>query len=183
MSRRRLVALVSAFVLLGVLFAAVAVVVSVTRTDYGREQIRRLLVDRVGAAMRGRGTIYIGRIGGGFLTGVTIDSVAIRDAEDSLFVAVGRVEVRYDPRDILDKRLLFRHLRVERPVVHFRRHADGVWNFRRIFPSGPPKPKSAQRGFGDFIVIDSAELVDAHVAVTQPWSPPTRSPARGATAR
>jgi translocation and assembly module TamB len=171
MSRRRLVALVSAFVLLGVLFAAVAVVVSVTRTDYGREQIRRLLVDRVGAAMRGRGTIYIGRIGGGFLTGVTIDSVAIRDAEDSLFVAVGRVEVRYDPRDILDKRLLFRHLRVERPVVHFRRHADGVWNFRRIFPSGPPKPKSAQRGFGDFIVIDSAELVDAHVAVTQPWSP------------
>ena len=171
MSRRRLVALASALVIGGVLFLVVAAVLSVTQTDYGREQIRRLLVDRIAAGIGDRGSIHVGRIGGSVFTGVTVDSVEIRDDEDSLFVATGRVTVRFDPRDIVDKRLLFGYARIERPVVHFRRHADGVWNFRRIFPSGPKTPRSAQRKFGDFIVVDSAELVDARVSVTQPWSP------------
>src|SRR5919199_5056077 len=172
MSRRRLVAIISASVILGIAFVVAAVVVSVTQTGFGRERVRQYLIGKVAASMRGRGSMYIGAIHGGFLNGVVVDSIAIRDAEDSLFLSTGPVRVTYDPRDLIDKRLLISHLRVERPTVNLRRHADGVWNFKRIFPPGGPKARRTERAFGDYIVIDSAEVVDANIIVTQAWRPP-----------
>ncbi|HJR64499.1 MAG TPA: translocation/assembly module TamB domain-containing protein [Gemmatimonadaceae bacterium] len=170
MSRRRLVAIASASVMLGIVLLVVGVLVSVTQTEFGRERVRRFLVSRIAASMNGRGTMYIGRLSGGFLTGVTIDSFAIRDAEDSVFVSTGPVHVRYDIRDVLDRRLLLSHLQVDRPVVNLRRHADGTWNYRRIFPKGD-KGRPGERGFGDYIMIDSAVIRGGTVVLTQPWRP------------
>jgi len=36
------------------------------------------------------------------LTGITIDSLELREPNDSLFLATGPVRVTYDPRDIMD---------------------------------------------------------------------------------
>ncbi|MGI9078986.1 MAG: hypothetical protein ACR2G6_16910, partial [Gemmatimonadaceae bacterium] len=172
MSRRRKVAIISAGLILGIGLVAAAIIVAVTQTSYGREQVRRVLVGRVASGMGERGTLYIGRISGGFLSGVVLDSFAIRDEDDSIFVSTGRVLVEYDARDLMDKRLLIKRLVVERPVVNLRRHANGQWNYKRIFPGGPKAPRRAERKFGDFIVIDSAEIRDAYVMVTEPWRPP-----------
>ncbi|MBC7790624.1 MAG: translocation/assembly module TamB [Anaerolineae bacterium] len=171
MSRRRKVAIVSAGLILGIGLALAAVVVGVTQTSYGREQVRRVLVGRIASSMGERGSMYIGRISGGFLNGVVLDSFAIRDEDDSLFVSAARVLVEYDARDLMDKRLLIKRLVVERPVVNLRRHANGQWNYKRIFPSGPKSPLRPERKFGDFIVLDSAEIRDAYVMVTEPWKP------------
>ena len=171
MSRRRLVAIASAGVLFGIGLLVALAVVSVTQTDYGRERVRQFLQAQVTSRMSGRGTMYIGRMSGGLLTGVTIDSFAIRDDEDSLVVSTGRVRIEYDPRDLLDRRLLVRTLEIERPFVNLRRHADRVWNYRRIFPKGERRVRSAERRFGDYIVIDSAILKDGTVIVTMPWAP------------
>ncbi len=171
MSRRRKVAIISAGLILGIGLVVAAIIVAVTQTSYGREQVRRVLVGRVASSMGGRGTMYIGRLSGGFLSGVVLDSFAIRDADDSLFVSAARVLVEYDARDLMDKRLLIKRLVVERPVINLRRHANGQWNYKRIFPGGPKAPRRAERKFGDFIVIDSTEIRDAYVMVTEPWRP------------
>ena len=168
MTRRRVVALASALSLLAIGLLAALVVVSVTQTSFGRERVRRLVM---GYASKGKGKVYIGKLGGGLITGVTIDSLEIRDPDDSLFVATGRVTVAYDPRDFLDRRVLLSYVEVEHPVVHLKRHADGVWNWRRIFPEGPKKPRGAERGFGDFVVIDSAVVHDGSLILTMPWAP------------
>ncbi|MDQ3996160.1 MAG: hypothetical protein M3303_03995, partial [Gemmatimonadota bacterium] len=83
MKRRRLVALVSALVLVVVALAVFGLVVGVTRTSYGRNTLRAVIEDQITSRMRG-GTLHLGRLSGNLITGVTIDTIAIRDADDSL---------------------------------------------------------------------------------------------------
>jgi translocation and assembly module TamB len=172
MSRRRLVAIISAAALLLIGVIAAAAVLSVTQTDLGRDYVRRYLQTQVASKLGKRGKMYIGRISGGLVTGVVVDSFAIRDEEDSLFVSAGPIEITYDPRDILDKRLLVGQLVVHKPFVNLRRHADGVWNYRRIFPKGAARARTPDRRFGDYIVIDTATIHDGTVIVTMPWTAP-----------
>jgi hypothetical protein len=108
---------------------------------------------------------------GGFFNGVTIDSVEIRDDEDSVFFASGPIRIEYDARDLFDRRILLSHLEAHRPVVHLRQHENGDWNWRRIFPASVEKEKRNERGFGQYIVVDSSEIHDATFTLTLPWHP------------
>ncbi|HEU6453758.1 MAG TPA: translocation/assembly module TamB [Gemmatimonadaceae bacterium] len=180
MSRRRLVALVSGSIMLFLGLVVVAMVVAITQTPFGRERVRDYVVARLKSSLGSRGSMYIGTIGGNLFTGVEIDSLELRDEEDSLFVATGPVSLRFDPRDVLDKRLRLSYVEVVRPVVNLRRHADRSWNFKHIFPPSPSKPGSivarARRAqetrFGDLITIDSAVIRSGTVILTEPWEPP-----------
>lgn len=147
-----------------------AVVLSITQTDLGRDYVRRYLQAQVTSSLGDRGHMYIGRITGGLITGVVVDSFAIRDADDSLFVSAGPIEIDYDPRDIIDRRLLVSRLVLHNPYVNLRRHSDNAWNYRRIFPKGAPRARTADRRFGDYIVIDTAAIHNGTIIVTMPWS-------------
>ncbi len=166
MSRRQRIVTFSALALLGALVVVLLIALSLTQTGYGQGQVRRFVQSWVSGKVRGK--IYIGRISGGLFDGVTIDSVDIRDEEDSLFVSAGRVRVHYDMRDIFDRRILLSHLDAEHPIVHLRQHENGSWNWRRIFPQGPKGPSNG-RGFGDFIVMDSADVRNGQIILTLPW--------------
>ena len=173
MSRRRLVALISALIILMLALSVIGAILATTQTSLGRARLRSLINAQIRSAMGSRGTMYIGRITGSLFTGVELDSLAIRDEEDSLVVATGPVIVRYDPRDILDKRLLISYLEVNRLNAYLRRRADHEWNFRHVFPSGQKqKTLSGSRSIGDYIVIDSAVLHDVTFTLTDLWSPP-----------
>src|SRR5688572_11479794 len=169
MTRRRLVALVSALSMLAIGIIGMLVLASITRTSYGRDKVRGFLQSRI--ASRVQGSVHIGRISGGLLTGVMVDSLEIRDKEDSLFIATGPITVQYDLRDFFDRRILLERLEVERPIVRFAQHENGDWNYRRIFPKGPRRTPNLQGGLGDFIVIDEAEVRGGTLIVTQPWHP------------
>ena len=150
------------------------VVVSVgylaTRSDSGQQALRSWVQARVGSAMHGK--LYIGRVSGNWFTGVTIDSLEMRDDEDSLFVATGPVHVEYDLRDLIDRRLHFRKVELARPVVILRQHENWTWNFKRMFSySGPRQGNGPERGFGDYVVIDSTHIRGANFRVTIPWHP------------
>ena len=149
MSRRRLVALISAGILLLIGMSVVGAVLATTQTDLGRARLRSLINAQVTSAMGNRGTMYIGRITGSLFTGVEIDSIAIRDEEDSLVVATGPIIIRYDPRDVIDKRLLLSYFEVNRPNVYLRRRADHQWSFRHVFPDGKKTQRLAgSRSYG-----------------------------------
>ena len=155
--------------LLGLGLLAFLAVVSVTKTEYGREQIRRIV--ETGLEGRIQGTLYVGAIRGGFFTDIVIDSLEIRDADDSLFVATGPIRIDYDPRDILDKRILLSRVEIERPVVHITQFENGDWNWKQVFPRGPARPKTPERNFGDFIVARNVSIVDGAFRLRLPWHP------------
>lgn len=171
MTRRRVVVLSSALALLAFGLVAAVIVLATTQTQFGRDRVRSFLVSRLAANVDGR--LYIGRIGGGLLTGVTIDSLEIRDRNDSLFLATGQITVTYDPRDIVDQRILINHLSVERPVIRLHESDTAGWNYKRIFRGSQRRRLPTQaRGFGDYFIIDSLDIRDASLALIMPWSPP-----------
>jgi translocation and assembly module TamB len=169
MSRRKTIVLWSALALIVVIVAMAGLIVSITQTQYGQDQVRKYVQSWINGKVRG--SFYVGRISGGLFGGVTIDSVEIRDENDSLFLRSGPIRVKYDMRDLFDRRILLSYVDIQRPIIRIEEHADGKLNFQRIFPSGPKKPPGAPRGFGDFIVIDSANIHDGNVAVGLKWRP------------
>ncbi|CAN5376915.1 hypothetical protein BH23GEM2_BH23GEM2_17240 [soil metagenome] len=170
MSRRLRVVLFSAAILAAVLVLVLAAGGVATRTEYGQERVRGFLSSWLSSKVNG--SMYVGRVSGGLLGGITVDSVEIRDDRGELFVASGRAVVRYDVRDIFDRRTMIRHLALTNPVVHIRQYHDGSWNFRRIFPGGQPAPIGGRRGFGDFVIVDSATIAGGRVMLSLPWRPP-----------
>ena len=170
MRRRKLVALVGVFTLLALVFIAIAVVGVGVGTDPGRDAIRGIIQKQLDGQVKGR--IYLGKAGGGLLRGFTLDSFAIRDEQDSLLVSTGKISLDYDPRDLIDRRLLLRNVTVEHPVVRLRQHANGDWNFQRIFRDDRPRgPNVPGRSFGDFIVLDSVRVKNGEFILTRPWEP------------
>jgi translocation and assembly module TamB len=160
--------LASAAALLLMAVALAGAFAALTRTSFGREWVRGQIVE---FAKRVNGRVYVGRLSGGLFGGFTVDSVEIRGPDDSLFIATGRVHATYDVRDLFDQRVLIKSVEVEHPVVRLAKGSDEVWNWRRIFPKGAPKPPRRGPGFGDFIVIDSATVRDGSFILTMPWRP------------
>ena len=170
MKRRHLVVLVSGITLVTLIIVAAAIVGVGVGTDWGRSMIRSVVENEVSGRVQGK--VHIGTVSGTMLTGFTIDTFAIRDDRDSLLVSTGPVTLDYDPRDLMDRRLLLRNVRVERPVVRLRQYEDGSWNFQAIFSSdGPSAPGVPGRGFGDFVVLEDLRVTDGEFILTRPWSP------------
>ncbi|MFP5355211.1 MAG: hypothetical protein ACLGIK_08680, partial [Gemmatimonadota bacterium] len=171
MSRRRTVVLASAatlFALGGLLAAGVAFI---TQTRWGREQIRTQAMAFINARFQGK--MYIGRLEGSLFSTLVVDSFAIREKNDSLFISTGPISLRFDPRDLLDRRIVASDLTIERPVVQILEDSTRTWNFRKVFPpgpKGPPRPATA-RNFGDYIFINSARVKDGTFLLTMPWRP------------
>ena len=171
MSRRRTVVLASAATLLalgGVLAAGVA---AFTQTAWGRERIRIYALDFINSKIHGK--LYIGHLQGSLFSDLVADSFAIRELNDSLLVATGPIHVRFDPRDLLDRRIVVSELTIERPFVNIVADSTKTWNFRRIFPSGPKGLPQAitPRNFGDYIVVNAARASGATLLLTMPWHP------------
>ena len=169
MTRRLRIVIASAVVLVGLLLVVLLSVIGVTHTGFGQDRVRQMVLTMLEGKVKGK--VYVGGMSGGFFTGVTIDSVEIRDDEDSVFFASGPITIAYDPRDLFDRRILLSHLEADRPVVHLRQHENGDWNWRRIFPASVEKQKRNERGFGQYIVIDSSVIRDATLTLTLPWHP------------
>ena len=167
MIRRARIALISAIVLFSCLGLVLGTVFLLARTAFGRSYIHRFVVSLVRSRLHG--SVYIGEIRGGLLNDLTIDSVALRDPDDSLFLSTGRVTLHYDVRDFLDRRILLRGVRAEHPLMYIRQHEDGTWNFRTIFSSGGKSAPSHGHGFGDYVIIDSAVVRNATFLLTLPW--------------
>jgi len=171
MRRRRLVALVSVLALALIALIAVGTGLFVTSTSYGRNRILRdqIILPLLEHAWHGQ--VYIGALHGNVLTGITIDTVAIRDPRGELFISSGPITVAWDPRDIADRRVFIRAARLEHPWVHLIQHENDVWNYKEVFGSGGGGTLNpgASRAFGDYIVIDSAAIHNGTFILSLPW--------------
>ncbi len=170
MTRRSLVALISASVLLAIILVAAIAVLMTTQTDFGRERIRNLVLARASLAIGTRGKLFIGKISGSLFTEIVVDSLSLRDAEDSLVIATGPLRLTFDPRDFFDQRIHLHKVDIARPTINLRRHANDMWNYQTLFPPAK-KSKIHTPGFGDYIVADSVTLHDGTFMLTEMWQP------------
>jgi translocation and assembly module TamB len=166
MKRRRLIALIALCTLAAIGIVVVVAGAIVMRTDIPRNFVQGLLASRI------NGRVYVGRISGNPLGGLTVDTFAIRDRAGELVVSTGRLSFDYDIRDLADQRLYLRHVVAEHPHVHLRDFGNGKWNYKLLAkPSTGPKVNTPGRGWGDFIVLDSVAVSDASFFLSLPWSP------------
>lgn len=170
MGRRRLVALVSALVMLAIGAGAVLALVGATQSEDGREWLRRALQAQLARTLQG--SVHLGTLTGSFLTDLTADSLEIRDRLDSVFVATGPIRVTFDPRDLVDGRVILRTAEIQRPTFAMRRGFDGVWSHKRLWPGRGgrrvPRPRSA---YGSVIVIEEARVEGGTFLLMRPWAP------------
>lgn len=166
--RRRTVVLATAGVLLALLTGMVGGAAALTRTDAGRALLRRALLPVLQAAIPGR--LYVGALGGTFVTGLTVDSLEIRTPTGRPFLATGPIRVRWDPRDLLDRRIVVKALEVTRPVVELVDYGNDDWNWRRALQRGRRAAGPRGRGFGSYVRLDTATLREMTLVVRQPWA-------------
>ena len=178
MSRRRRIFLAFAAIMISMILIIVAGVATLTQSEWGTAKLVNFAVDRVNRGIHG--SLYIGRISGSIFTGMTIDTVEIRDENDSLFVAGANLRMEYDPRDLLDRRILVRNVQFGRLTANIFEDSLGMFNFRRIFPSGPPGPaqEAPRLAWGQFIKLENVIVDSATVTVTTRWFPDSSLPLR-----
>src|ERR1043166_9014312 len=133
MTRRKLVALVGAVVLLVIGLVVISTGLFLTRTETGRGKIRDSVVSRIAGGIHGGAKLYVGKLGGSLIDGFTLDTVAIRDKNNELFLSTGKVTVEWNWRDLIDNRIYITKANVEHPFVHIVQRANGKWNFKEIF--------------------------------------------------
>ncbi|MBC8088424.1 MAG: translocation/assembly module TamB domain-containing protein [Phycisphaerae bacterium] len=171
MPRRRTVVIATATVLLcfGALFAGG--VALLTQTDRGLAIVRTALIPTISAAISGQ--LHVGAIHGTLFTNLTIDSLELREPNGGPFLATGRIRLTYDPRDLLDRRIILRSVEIENPRVTLVDYGSDDWNFRRALKGrGPNLPGGAQSRFGQYIVVDTATVKNGSLAVRLPWTLP-----------
>jgi len=166
--RRRTIVLGTAAVLLSLLVAVVGGIVALTQTDGGRALILRTVTPVARAAVPGR--LYVGRLGGNLFSDITIDSLDVRAPDGTPFLSTGPIRLTYDPRDLLDARIVVTSLDITRPVVTLIDYGKNDWNWRRALQrSLAPKKAPSSSRFGKYIVIDTTALHEATFVMRLPW--------------
>lgn len=155
--------------LIAIAFVAVLVL---SRTNWGREQVRRFAVRQLGDIVHGQ--VTVGRIRGNLLTGATVDAVAITDSAGQPFFAAERVSAKYSILQLLTRKIDLRSVHVVRPLIVVDRPPGGKWNYQRIFPpSDTTKPRSVRSKGFPWIVLHDLTLVGGHFVMRTPWKPDT----------
>ncbi|MEQ1692481.1 MAG: translocation/assembly module TamB domain-containing protein [Gemmatimonas sp.] len=112
----------------------------------------------------------MGRVSGSLFADITIDSLEIREPNGRLFVATGPIHVTYDPRDLLDRRVVIKSLDVTRPNLTVVDYGADDWNWKRALRRKSGTATQGRGGFGDYIVLDTVTLHEVTLVVQQPWT-------------
>ncbi|HEY8166905.1 MAG TPA: translocation/assembly module TamB domain-containing protein [Gemmatimonadaceae bacterium] len=160
-------------VILALAIIAVAVMIVLTNTDWGREQVRK----RVVAAIQGtaHGIVRTGRVTGNLLKGFTIHDLVITDSSGAPFVDIEEVRARYGLNQLRSKHVYLDDVVLIRPIMVLDRKTGGVWNYQRIFPRDTLTPEGLRpRGWGTWVRFTDLTIVDGDYTLRSPWEPDTR---------
>jgi translocation and assembly module TamB len=171
--RRRLVVLLSAITMLLIGAGVVGALVTATQSDGGRAWIRTQLLRLAARGVKGR--LFVGNLSGSFITDFAVDSVAIIGPDDSVFIATGPLHVTYDPRDLIDGRIILRSVDLQHPFFVIRKENDNVWNYNKVFPPSPgaqpAEPPPSRSAFGAIVQFRNVRIRGLQFQLTVPWAP------------
>src|SRR5437867_7238631 len=73
-----------------------------TQTSFFQDRLRTIVISNISTHLNG--SLYLGTIHGSFITGFSIDSVALLRGSE-IVISANNVTVQYDPLSFLEKRL------------------------------------------------------------------------------
>ena len=178
---RRALRVTAAVVLTLVGAGALLVGASLTllRTRWGGDLVRRLALPRVNAAIAG--SFELGRFEyhGDRLR---LDGVLLRDPDGREVLGARAVDITFSPLALLHGRVNVRRLVVDGPALHLRQEARGTNLERALAPRHPGQPSAPAKDQGQArpLVFELGELrlAGGLVDVTGPPSPSTAPPLR-----
>jgi hypothetical protein len=150
------------------LLLATALIVTLTRTEFGMERARRYAVrwleDRIDGELR------LTRISGpGLLGGVVLHDFEILDPRGRPFVRMDSLELAYDWRTLLAGRIVVNRAVLHQPAVVIERlWGDTIWNFEHVFP---PDATPADPDRRSLIMFRDARVLNGSAVVRTPFEP------------
>ena len=153
----------------GVFALALLLLLVITNTPLGREQVRRYAERSLNEMANGR--VEIGRASGNLLTGITLAGVEITDSTGAPFLRADTVSTRYSLRALLAEHIVLTDVRLVRPDVVLDKRPGEEWNFLRIFPTDTTEQEEKKRGLGSWILLEDVAIVGGHVQIRTPWAP------------
>lgn len=165
---RRLLRFVMAAAVFVTVVGIATMYVGVTRSDYGRERIRRLALQQLQAVAHGR--VSVERLEGNVLNRFALVNVSIADSNGAPFFHAARVEGRVALLPLLRQRVELSNVQVAVPVIVLEQEAKGQWNYQRIFAKDSAPPDSTQ-GFGDWVSLRDVAVRGGSVTVIRPITP------------
>ncbi len=163
---RRLVK-VTVFVIAAGIVAAVSSVAVLSRTEFGRERVRRIAMGALRDVVHG--TLKVDRIDGDLLGAFTLVGVRITDSLGAPFLVVDTVSLRLDFMPLIRKRVRITDVTLSHPVVTLTQNTSGAWNYQRIFPSDSAAPSGTPAGFGDWVRLEDIAVRNGNVTLRRPW--------------
>ena len=109
---------------------AIAGVLVLLHTDYGRNLVRERLQEELSAVFVGE--VRVGGVHGSLLSKFTLRDITIKDPQGQVAVAVGAVEVEYSLSQLVDKTVMVDSLVLENLQVQGVRNDDGTINLAQL---------------------------------------------------
>jgi hypothetical protein len=148
------------------LLAALLVVLVLTRTRFGQEQVRVFAVRKLAEQIEGQ--LEVERITSrGLLGGLTLHNLQITGPppQQSQFVRLDSARVRYNWRALLSGQIQLSDVRLYHPrVVLEQMPGDTAWNYEFIFPDRTP----GESGPRKLVEFRSVRVYDGFVTLRQP---------------
>jgi hypothetical protein len=167
---------VSRRVQIGLIVLAVAVVLAAasvlvfTRTDFGREIVRRRIVAILND--NSHGIIRIRGISGNLLTEVTLEGVSITDSAGRPLFLADTVVSKYGFWAAIGRRVELSGLRLVQPLLVIEKFPGQRWNYQRIFPRDTVTRVGRRRtGWGTVIRFSDVTVVSGRLITRVPWAP------------
>lgn len=148
------------------------VAIGFTQSKLFKDRLREFILSNVSESIDG--SFYLGTITGNFITGFSVDSLAITHG-DGVFLSVGKIKLHHDPYSIIGKKITLRSLTIEHPIVNIVKSKDGKWNISKIFKAEEKPPSEFEWTIafenvklinGTFNVHDSLKEVFKHAVDT-----------------
>ncbi len=116
--------------LLLLLLIAVAGVLLLLHTDYGRNLVRERLEKELSAVFVGE--VRVGGVHGSLLSEFSLSDISIEDAQGEVAVAIGLVKVDYSISQLVNKTIMIDSLELAEVHVHGVRDANGTINLAEL---------------------------------------------------
>ncbi len=155
--------------LLAGLLIGIIVVLTLTRTQFGQERVRRFALGWLDEQVEGR--VHIGSLGGrGLLGGLTLKDFYIIDSRGRPFLSADSARLAYNWRSFVSGRIVIDRATLYQPRVFLEQlPGDSVWNFQHVFP--PREKAGTRRGPRRLILIGNTRLVNGLAVVRIPFEP------------
>ena len=156
--------------LVAVLIIAGAGLLVVTRTDFGRERVRRFVVSTLQGQVDG--IVKVGRITGNLLDGITLHDISITDSTGAPLVVAERISTKYRVLDFAKKRIALHDLELVRPLIVLdRQPGESKWNYQKLFPGDTTTKEDTGPGWGDWLSFRNVSIIDGRFLIRTPWEP------------